>query len=283
MIKSSDLSKIQRLAQDGILNDLMASFISWLCVYFDRPEGCNLQQIQLRFRESYSHETLHKRSPDIYAQLMLGAKVFSEFCLENKILDQTEVERFLKSSSESITETINLQTEYQKDADPVSISIELLQSAIVSKRAFIADSISDGHPTQCEYWGWDSISDRNYKGERIGWLSGRELWLEPNLTYTIVQRMAREQQINFPLSKQGWIKALASSGKILTSTAPGDTRNLIKRETPSGRIRVLVIPESTILLDKPEIWEQKNGSVAPIAPAIQNPYTPAGELLKRLN
>lgn len=80
-------------------------------------------------------------------------------------------------------------------ADPVDRYVELLCSAISSGLAHVA-SVADGPPKDALALGWrpyhhGSEIDLRPQGERVGWVNGDDLFLDPTSAYRAVQAAAR--------------------------------------------------------------------------------------------
>ena len=91
------------------------------------------------------------------------------------------------------------QATHQQASDPARRFVELLASAITSRRAYLTDS-SGECPSDAELWGWtfktskdeDGNEDRSYHahGDRVGWVDRGDVYLDPDASFKMAQSMA---------------------------------------------------------------------------------------------
>lgn len=77
--------------------------------------------------------------------------------------------------------------------------LSLLQAAIGAGRAHVARRDGD-RPEDPQDWGWRHDAEWRPMGERVGWLDEdeREVWLEPNTAFAVVQRLGAETGDRLP-------------------------------------------------------------------------------------
>src|SRR5207302_5717485 len=93
-----------------------------------------------------------------------------------------------------LLEVAAAQEEHHRASEPTARFLELLTAAIGSGKAHIANE--DGEqPERPHAWGWrsrivgagDNIEERwDAQGARVGWVSGTDLYLEPEASYAAV-------------------------------------------------------------------------------------------------
>jgi hypothetical protein len=89
------------------------------------------------------------------------------------------------------------QKHLQAESDPVVRFIKLVSAALASGRAHVAGRRGEA-PRNPEAWGWrpgsSSRDDSSWMplGDRIGWIDGDHLYLEPEAALAVAQRVARD-------------------------------------------------------------------------------------------
>lgn len=85
-----------------------------------------------------------------------------------------------------------------------------MNSALASGRAHVAGP-EGGEPTTPEAWGWREVvigagdnerQEWRPQGERVGWIDGDDLYLQPDAAFAVAQRLSRETEDWLPASLQ---------------------------------------------------------------------------------
>ena len=124
-------------------------------------------------------------------------------------------------------------------------------------------------PQQLDAWGWydtensDSdhrrkprgqcvvlVSDWKPRGHRVGWVSGDDLYLEPQASFAVAQRMARDTGEGLTVSNQTLRKRLKEKG-LLKSTDTKRGRLVIRRTLEGARREVLHLDSNTLMPSEP--------------------------------
>jgi len=275
-INPANLTELQRNHSLGLYTRAMSAYIRWLAPRMDKMKS-ELLERHRNLRTLASNSTIHKRTPDIVASLGVGLEVFLEFAVENKVLSAAESQLLFDRCWTALGQLAEKQVLYQISEDPVKRFIELLQAAFVIGRAHLVDSKTQEVPTEAKRWGWreNRFGDLTSQGERIGWMNGDEVWLQPDAAFAVVQKIANSQHSTIHVSKETLWKRLAHQGLIQVSE--GEQKNLIKRSVGGLRPRVLVVKNKEILFGGVDY-----GSIAPVAPAtVGNGSKPLGSHLER--
>ncbi|MGZ3775209.1 MAG: DUF3854 domain-containing protein [Pseudobdellovibrionaceae bacterium] len=242
----SKLTRLQEYARSGLFAQCMSAYVQWLAPQMSQLKS-EIKNRHIELRNSMTVRGGHSRSPDMAASLTIGMEIFLEFCIASDGMLQGEVMEHLMKFQHALTETIEIQKIHQRSEDPVIRFLELLDSAISSGRAHIADSETNSAPRDPELWGWQLSSpameeDKTRhplnqfipKGDRVGWLpSTDELWLDSDAAYTVVQKMATDQKAAVTTSKQTLWKQLSEKNLLIL---PGGKDNVRKRASPQGNI-----------------------------------------------
>jgi hypothetical protein len=168
----------------------------------------------------------HKRSPSIVAQLMRGWDYFLESALACNALTASGAADYRKRIWVALIEAAKRQTGHQVTQEPAARFIELLNAALSSKRAHIANkfgdaplvSVGDVRVSQ-KAFGWMEDLGENWhaQGDRMGWVDECDVYLQPEAAFTVAQRMAAGISDNFSISIQTMWKRLHEGG-FLAST-----------------------------------------------------------------
>jgi hypothetical protein len=257
-ILEEELTSAQAIHAEGAYAKSMSGYIQWLAPKIDELRA-NLPKRQRELRNECSDANVHKRTPDITAHLGVGLEKFIQFARESQAITDEEFKQYWNEGWTALKLAGEMQSGHQNSEDPCTQFIELLASAFVSGAAHLAHPYSsNGMPNEYTRWGWreDGRSTPTPKGERIGWLNGSEVWLQPDVAYAVAQKIAVSQKTLIPISKDTLWKRLAEQ-KII-SISQGEGKNLVKKTVlGGGRPRVVVFPNKDIFGGAP---------VAPEAP-----------------
>ena len=101
-------------------------------------------------------------------------------------------------------------------------------------------ALSDGVPpaTEATRWGWarDDMDRLSARGEKIGWVSGTDIYLDPGAAYTAAVAQAERMRTPLQTSRARVHKALLAA-ELLPSADPGHLTT--KVSAGGGRPRVL--------------------------------------------
>jgi hypothetical protein len=223
----------------------MSAFLSWIA---DRYEEVR-KQIEARARElrNYYPGEVHARLPGALAGLQSGFEIWLQFALEVGAIGTAEQAQLERRNANALNELAARQTQYHEASDPALRFVSLLRSALASGHAHVADR-SGKKPESPEPWGWRrSPSGRGWapQGTRIGWIAGSDLFLDPTLSYQVVQQIAGTERL--PVSEQTLRHRLRDHG-LLASTDVG--RQMLQvRRTLEDRPRQVLHFKATHLLE----------------------------------
>ena len=126
-------------------------------------------------------------------------------------------------------------------------------------------------PPKAESWGWHGkeytrrvVGDAHAvetdvsfleKGSRIGWVSGDDLYLEPEASYAAAQELARQQGESLTVSPTTLRKRLHEEG-LLASTDRNREVLTVRRTLEGRRREVLHLRASVLSADKPDQPDQ---------------------------
>lgn len=246
-----NMTRFQALAAEGIPNLAMSSYILWIVRNMKRLKEI-LPVFRTKIREEISLQGAHSRLPTTISTLSAGLYTFLLFAKEIGALDSTQEKALWDRGLLALKGVAEKQSTHLRVEDPAHKFVALMRAAFTSHRAHIADSKSGGKPTSnAERWGWKfTFNEYADQGEKIGWLDGNELILEPELAYGMAQRMAREQNDAIAISKNILWKRLIE--RKIAIRCEKEQKNLPKRTVEGTRARFLVIPNCNAIFGLPE-------------------------------
>ena len=184
---------------------------------------------------------VHARIPEALAELHVGFEIWLQFALEVGAINAAERDALERRCTNALHELAVRQTQYHRASDPALRFVSLLRAALASGSAHVADR-SGKKPESPEFWGWRRKQGRRWvaQGARVGWITGSDLFLDPTVSYQVVQQAAGSEPI--PLSEQTLRHRLRDRG-LLASVDAG--RQMLQvRRTLEGRPRQILPSES---------------------------------------
>lgn len=277
-IHSEVLSELQKHAADGMLSRSMAGFLYWLAIRYEELRK-NSKEGLAKAGLSELAAGSHRRTTHTLNHQTFALNTFLQFAEESKAISPAQRSRLRGEWTEALLKVANEQGVHLLSEEPVGRFLSLLESALTSGKAHIAGSESGREPQSPEKWGWRKSKDSQTEpwipmGDRIGWLTqGGELLLQPEASYGLAQRLARDQGAHCLPTKNTLIKRIVERG---LATQCSD-KNLVKRTAEGQRRLVLLIPDGSILYDHEKLGTVgAGGSGNKTDPAIGGPGVPAG-------
>lgn len=249
------LTEIQARAASGCLAKSMSGYIKWLAPQMDSLKEL-LPTRQRDMRGNVNIGGSHARTPDLIINLGIGLEYFLQYAEQSGAIDSDQSQACWKRCWEALLEAGGLQTEHHIVEDPTAKFFNMLCAAIVSGKAHLVDSETGAIPLDGKRWGWfpegtvirdqgvPEIDHWRQRGDKIGWIQGSELFLNPDAAYACAQEVARKQNNSIATSANTLWKRLVQKG-LATKGEPG--RNLCKKTVEGVRQRVLVIPDKELL------------------------------------
>ncbi|MDP9476913.1 MAG: DUF927 domain-containing protein, partial [Actinomycetota bacterium] len=188
------LTTCQGDAREGLYASAMAGFVSYLARDYERIQQ-RLPAEKQRLREEASQAGQHKRTPGIVADLALGLKYFLAFAEEAGAVTTEEAAELWERGWKAILGAAASQAGHQAASEPARRFVELISSAVASGRAHIAATGGGKPQGNAGALGWrktgDEYADWRPQGDRIGWVGGDDLYLEPEASYRLAQSQAQ--------------------------------------------------------------------------------------------
>ena len=244
MVNLDLLTQAQANAAAGLYAQAMSSYLRWLAPQMDTLKK-DLPQRHLQLRaEARRLQFAHDWTPDTQASLMIGWETFLRYAREVEAITAKEEAALWREGWQALSDAVAAQAEYQSSEDAVNRFLVLLEAAITSGSAHVADARTGLAPDEPGNWGWRQDRDEwKPQGDCIGWLSGEELWLQPDAAYRTAQKYARDQGENLPISQRQLWKRMNHKKLLL---APDAGHTTAKRRIMGRYQRVLCMLASLI-------------------------------------
>ncbi len=242
----------------------MSGYIRWLIKNLDVLKRGLPGELKKR-RDTNEEGDTHRRVVDSVAVLAWAWGAWLTFAREVGAICESEAADLQTRATTALNELAAGQAKHITAADPVTRFWELLSALLASGRAHVARAGSGDTPRNAQRWGWkrEEISTREGPEERwraggqlIGWVATRqrepgdddggvsagsiELLLNPEMAFSEIQKLARDQGDHLSISPQTLWKRLDERGELLLKEPPRYTcrRTVI---TGSPRQRVLLL------------------------------------------
>jgi hypothetical protein len=239
------LTRAQEEAHQGLFAQAFAGYLKWLAPQIDSlKETLPPQHRDLRTK-ARALGVVHDRTPDTMASLAVGWDTFLRFALEAGSVNITEAMKLWKDGWQALDEVARAQGDHQSSEEPTGRFLALLSAVISSGVGHMADARTEERPEDSIQWGWreKSIGAWDPLGDRIGWVDGDDLLLEPEAAFAAVQKLARDQGTHLAINPRTLWKRMAEKG-LLASREPG--KNTIKKTVGKARKHVIHLRASSI-------------------------------------
>jgi len=228
-VDQSMLSRCQGAGQNGLLATAMNGYLTWMAPRYDvLQEQLHTRLRELRSRSQQPTNSVHARLPTAIAELQSGWEVGLQFACEVGAIDKAERVELQRRTGQALEELAAAQICYHQASDPALRFLALLQAALCTGRAHVADRLGQV-PDGPEQWGWRrKPSGRAWapQGTRIGWLAAADLFLDPVASYESAQAVAGAERL--PVSSQTLRHRLREHG-LLLSVDRGRQMLLVRR------------------------------------------------------
>lgn len=230
----TNLTECQRDAAAGLYAQAMSSYVNYLASNYGQIQK-DIQTQTVKFRENATASNQHRRTPEIVASLAVGLSHFIDFAIQAGAMNKSEADAFWADCWQTLGEVAQGQSASQSADDPARRFIQLLGAAIVSGKVHVA-GMNGAEPPNPSGWGWRDVTHSlavqatwRPSGDRVGWLDGDDLYLQPDVAYAAVQRLARELGESIPLASQTLRKRLHEAGML--TTVDGTRHTITVRRT----------------------------------------------------
>ena len=240
------LTESQRAGHEGLFAAAMGAYLVWIAGRYDQlQEYLRERAMELRGR-AYRHSApIHARLPTTLADLQCGFEIWLRFAVEIGAITAAERDQLQERNEKALDHVAGLQTLYHRSSDPALRFLFLLQTALANRAAHATDR--RGHvPDSPERWGWQKLRGRAWapQGTRIGWVSGSDLFLEPDASYEVAQQIAGTERLS--VSAQA-LRHRLREHDLLASVDAGRQMLLVRRTLEGTARQVLHLKVNDLL------------------------------------
>jgi hypothetical protein len=233
----------------------MSGFIHWLAWRVCRVQQ-GLRDAVADLRRLAEGSAMHRRTPDVVANLAVGLMHFLDFAREVGAVTEGQSERVWSQAWSALGKAAARQAAHQAASEPAARFLELVGSAVSSGNAHLS-SVDGTAPADAEAWGWRQKAvgagayardDWQAQGERVGWVEGDSVYLDPDASYKAAQAMAPGGD-GIVVSAQTLRKRLHERGLLIRE---GKRDELTVRRVLSGSTRrVLLLKPGCLITGEP--------------------------------
>jgi len=238
-IRKTRLTQCQQQAAQGLYAQALAGYVQWIASQYDHIQGQLTEQIA-SYRQQFTKEGMHARTPDILANLAVGLEYFLIFAQEQQALSKEQAEHLQAKGIEALRCVGKGQQQGQQDMDVVQQLFELLDLAITSGQAYLS-SLDGKTPIFPQEWGWKEFGSGNWQpqGTNLGWIDSKNIiiYLDATKTIPLAQQQASKQGGNLCFTDQTIKKRLKDDKYIQTD----QDRLTVRRQVEGQRQEVLYL------------------------------------------
>ncbi len=227
------LTDMQEKARQGYLQRAMRGYILWLLKQANEMPD-RLHGLFLKYREDIHQDSdgQHDRAPETVACILIGYAMMLNYFRDLGMFDTRTAATMLVHARKQLLAASKKQQQATESERPTRIFLDGLAELINSKQAGLRD-LTDPEdralpPTM----------------RLIGYMDSQWCYLLPSVAFGAVQRLCREQGVEFPVSQKALYKHLRTDGVL----KDGDTTQT-KRIDVGGKsavMRVMRIPLAMI-------------------------------------
>ena len=231
------LTACQRDAATGLYAASLSAFIQWLVgLGDDLPQRLAREAAALRVDAQRPEH--HRRTPAMVASLAAGWRIFIDFAQLAGAVSASDAEAIWQKTWEALKEAAAEQAAHQAGSEPAAYFLRLIRALMTTGRAHLAAS-DGGEPASAGAWGWRrDDDDLRPLGERIGWVVGEDVYLDPEASYAAAQRMARDTGESLPVGPHTLRRRLHELGYLISVEEARQT--LIVRKVLEGKRRAVL-------------------------------------------
>lgn len=196
------LTSLQKKASRGLFATSMGGYVRWIASRWTHLLK-TLPELKSQLMQRARDLGVHKRTPEVVADLMLGWQIFITYAEDCCAISPIKGKELIEEAWAALEKSSAEQGRFQISEDPAIRFMELLVSAISSGDAHFAKAEDGSHPDNPSQWGWrqtpvfepGGFAKKVWRpcGTKVGWIAKNEVWLQKDAALGVVQSMARKQ------------------------------------------------------------------------------------------
>jgi hypothetical protein len=217
--------------------------------------------------------------------------VFLDFALGCGAITRDEHLQHHEAGWETLGSLAQAQAQYFAASEPTARFFALLRAAIDRGTAHVA-YMGGETPATPELWGWQrrTVGTGDFErtewqpqGERIGWIDQEHVYLQPDVAFATLQKMACASDELFAISARTLRKRLYERGMLASVEQHGDrVWLLVRRQIQGDRRHVLHVRSEHLSTTEWSQWSQSGPQTAPpisrVAPIRGSKIAPSPDM-----
>ena len=195
-----------------------------------------LHDLFLKYREEIHLESSgsHDRAPETVACILIGYTMMLNYMRDLGLFDTETAAKMLAEARRKLMEASRKQTTDMESEKPTRIFLDSLSELLSSKQVALKDL------TQAE------AKDPPPNERMIGYMDGEYYYLLPAVAFGAVQKLCREQGVEFPVSLKALCKHLKTDGVLRNLPTDVNGKTTKVKRVDGKTIRALWIPVSEL-------------------------------------
>ena len=235
-----ELTEMQEKARAGYLQRAMRGYIVWLSKQTEKlPDQLHDLFISIRDKVQKQSEGQHDRAPEAIACILIGYMMMARYFEAVKLIDAEEGNRMTAHAMRVLMDAAKAQAKNMESEKPTRIFLDMMGQLLSSKTVMLKDLSAE------------KVRDPFPNEHMVGYMDKDYYYLLPDLAFSAVSKLCREQGVEFPVSPKALMKHLRTDGVLKGLGSDSDSATRAKRI--DGKLkRVLWIPQEEMDGPKPE-------------------------------
>lgn len=229
-----EMTAMQERARQGYLQKAMRGYIVWLQKQADQMPG-RLHDMFIQYREEIHKDSKgqHDRAPEAVACILIGYTMMLNYFRDVGLFDTDACASLLIHARQTLTDASRKQARDMENEKPTRIFLDSMTELLASKTVALKD-ITAGNGEAAP----------SVPKDMVGYMDQEFYYLLPNVAFSAVAKLCREQGVEFPVSLKALYKHLRTDG-ILKGLQSGD--NPTRNKWIDGRaVRLLWVPREAM-------------------------------------
>jgi len=229
-----EMTAMQERARQGYLQKAMRGYIVWLQKQADQMPG-RLHDMFIQYREEIHKDSKgqHDRAPEAVACILIGYTMMLNYFRDVGLFDTDACASLLIHARQTLTDASRKQARDMENEKPTRIFLDSMTELLASKTVALKD-ITAGNGEAAP----------SAPKDMVGYMDQEFYYLLPNVAFSAVAKLCREQGVEFPVSLKALYKHLRTDG-ILKGLQSGD--NPTRNKWIDGRaVRLLWVPREAM-------------------------------------
>ena len=229
-----EMTAMQEHARQGYLQKAMRGYIVWLQKQADQMPG-RLHDMFIQYREEIHKDShgQHDRAPEAVACILIGYTMMLNYFRDVGLFDTETCGAMLMHARQALTDASRKQARDMENEKPTRIFLDSMTELLASKTVALKDITAGNGEAQ-----------PSAPKDMVGYMDTEYYYLLPNVAFSAVAKLCREQGVEFPVSLKALYKHLRTDG-ILKGLQSGD--NPTRNKWIDGRaVRLLWVPREAM-------------------------------------